>query len=212
LIAPQDPIRVLSVDDHPLVRQGIGALIASTTDIKLVGEASNGVEGIEQFRALRPDVTLMDIRMPVMGGIDAITTIRAEFKTARIVVLTTFQGDMLAQRALKAGAQGYLLKGEVRKDLIELIRAVHRGMRRIDTAVAQQLAQHTSEDPLSSREIEVLDLAAHGNSNKLIARELALAEGTVKCHMQNILAKLHAHDRTHAVSVAMRRGILGFGR
>lgn len=205
-----DPIRIFAVDDHPLVRQGIAALIASAPDLVLVGEASTGLEAVERYRTLEPDITLMDIRMPGMGGIDAITAIRAEFAAARIVVLTTFQGDMLAQRALKAGAQGYLLKSEVRRDLLDLIRAVHMGMRRIDTEVAQQLAQYTSDDPLSTREINVLDLAAKGNSNKLIARELAIAEGTVKTHMQHILVKLRANDRTHAVSVALRRGILGF--
>ena len=207
---PHDPIRILAVDDHPLVREGISALLAGVTDIKLVGEAPNGTEAIERFRSLRPDVTLMDLRMPGISGIDAVSAIRQEFCDARIVVLTTYQGDMLAQRALRAGAQGYLLKSEVRKDLIETIRAVHAGMRRIDVEVAQQMARHTAEEPLSLREVTVLMLAARGNSNKLIARELEIAEGTVKSHMQHILAKLQASDRTHAVTVALRRGIIGF--
>jgi len=210
LNALADPIRVLAVDDHPLVRDGIAALLASVVDIALVGEASDGIEAIEKYRQLRPDVTLMDLRMPSMGGIDAILAIRREFGSARIVVLTTYQGDMLAQRALRAGAQGYLLKGEVRRDLLEMIRAVHGGMRRIDVEVAQQLAEHTSEEPLSVRELKVLALVARGNSNKRIALQLAIAEGTVKSHMQHILSKLQASDRTHAVSVAIRRGIFEF--
>jgi DNA-binding NarL/FixJ family response regulator len=204
----RDPIRVLAVDDHPLVREGIAALIADVKDITLVGEASSGLEAIERFRALRPDVTLMDLRMPVMGGIEAITAIRGEFNDARIVVLTTYPGDMFAQRALKAGAQGYLLKSEVHRDLVDMVRAVNSGMRRVDIEVAQQLAQHTCEEPLSLREISVLRLVAQGSSNKVIARELDIAEGTVKSHVQHILSKLHAEDRTQAVSVAFRRGII----
>ena len=207
---PRDPIRVFCVDDHPLVREGISALLESVGDIELVGEASNGRQALELFRRLQPDVTLMDLRMPDLGGIDAITAIRQEFGTARIVVLTTYPGDMLAQRALRAGAQGYLLKSEASADLIEMIRAVHAGMRRIDGEVARQLARHTAAEALSARELGVLELAARGNSNKLIARELDISEATVKTHMQHILEKLQADDRTHAVSVARRRGIIGF--
>ncbi len=206
--ASRDPIRVLAVDDHPLVREGIAALIADVEDIKLVGEASSGLEAIERFRTLRPDITLMDLRMPVMGGIEATMAIRSEFNDARIVVLTTYPGDMLAQRALKAGAQGYLLKSEVHRDLVDMVRAVNGGMRRIDVEVAQQLAQHTCEEPLSLRELMVLELVAKGNANKVIARELDIAEGTVKSHVQRILAKLQAEDRTQAVSLALRRGII----
>ncbi len=204
------PIRVLSVDDHPLVREGIFALIAEAPDVELAGEASNGREAIEQFRLLRPDVTLMDLQMPDMGGIDAISAIRGEFKSARIVVLTTYLGDVLAQRAIKAGAQAYVLKSEVRRELLETIRAVHAGRRCINLEVAQLIAQHTADDLLSEREINVLRLIAAGNSNKLIARELLIAEGTVKSHVKNILAKLRANDRTHAVMLAIDRGILGF--
>ena len=206
----RETIRILAVDDHPLVREGIFALIASSGDVELVGEASTGREAIEQYRALQPDVTLMDLQMPDMGGIDAILTIREEFKSARIIVLTTYHGDVLAQRALKAGAQAYLLKSEVRKELLETIRAVQSGRRCINLEIAQQIAQHTTDDTLSAREINVLKLIANGNSNKLIARELLIAEGTVKSHVKNILAKLQAHDRTHAVMLAMERGILGF--
>ena len=189
------PIRVLSVDDHPLVREGIFALIAEAPDVELAGEASNGREAIEQFRLLQPDVTLMDLQMPDMGGIDAISAIRDEFKSARIVVLTTYLGDVLAQRAIKAGAQAYVLKSEVRRELLETIRAVHSGRRCINLEVAQLIAQHTADDLLSEREIRVLRL---------------IAEGTVKSHVKNILAKLRANDRTHAVMLAIDRGILGF--
>jgi DNA-binding NarL/FixJ family response regulator len=206
-----EQIRVLAVDDHPLMRDGIAALIATSKDITLVGEASTGLEAIERVRELQPDVTLMDMRMPGMCGIDAIQMIRREFADARIIVLTTFPGDVLAQRALKAGAQGYLLKSEVRTDLIDTIRAVRTGMRPVDPEIAQQLAENIFEEPLSQREITVLELAAHGNANKVIARELNVAEGTIKIHMQHILSKLRASDRTHAVALALRRGIIGLG-
>lgn len=202
------PIRVLVVDDHPLLREGIAALIINQPDIKLVAEASNGREAIELFRSQRPDVTLMDLQMPDMGGVDAIIAIRGEFPDARIVVLTTYVGDVLAQRALKAGAQSYLLKGNVRKDLLDTIRSVHSGQKRIQPEVAAQLADHAGDDALTPREIEVLLLIAGGNSNKAIADKLSIADETVKGHVSNVLSKLGANDRTHAVTLGLKRGII----
>ena len=202
------PIRVLVVDDHPLLREGIAALIINQPDIKLVAEASNGREAIELFRSQRPDVTLMDLQMPDMGGVDAIIAIRGEFPEARIVVLTTYVGDVLAQRALKAGAQSYLLKGNVRKDLLDTIRSVHSGQKRIQPEVAAQLADHAGDDALTPREIEVLLLIAGGNSNKAIADKLSIADETVKGHVSNVLSKLGANDRTHAVTLGLKRGII----
>ena len=201
-------IRVLAVDDHPLLREGIAALIANQPDIELVGEASSGREAIEKVRSLRPDVILMDLQMPEMSGIDAIITIRSEHPAARIVVLTTYGGDALAERALKAGAQAYVLKGLVRKDLLETIRVVHAGSKRISPEVATELASHTGEVGLSAREIEVLSLVAAGQSNKIIAAQLFITEATAKGHVKSILAKLGANDRTHAVTLALRRGII----
>jgi DNA-binding NarL/FixJ family response regulator len=174
----------------------------------LIGQASNGREAIESFRQHRPDVTLMDLRMPDMSGIEAITAIRAEFPSARIIVLTTYAGDVLAAGALKAGASGYLLKNLVRKELIETIRAVHAGKRRVPPEIAMEIAEHVGKDALSVREIEVLRRVAAGKSNKLIAAELDISEGTVKTHMKSILPKLDASDRTHAVMIALKRGIL----
>jgi DNA-binding NarL/FixJ family response regulator len=200
-------IRVLAVDDHPLLRTGIAALIANQPDLDLVGEASNGREAVEQFRSLLPDVTLMDLQMPDMGGIEVISAIRSEFSGARIVVLTTFAGDVLVQRALKAGAQAYVLKNAVRKDLLDVIRAVHSGQKRVQAEIAHDLAAHTGEPLLTSRELQVLELVAAGNSNKRIAGVLAIDEETVKGHVGNILSKLRARDRTHAVTLALRRGI-----
>ena len=201
-------IRILAVDDHPLLREGIAALIANRPDMELVGEAASGKQAIDTFRSLRPDVTLMDLQMPEMSGIDAIIAIRSEFPAARIVVLTTYGGDALAERALRAGAQAYVLKGLVRKDLLETIRIVHGGSKRISPDVAAQLASHMGEAGLSAREIEVLSLVAAGQSNKIIAAQLFITEATAKGHIKSILAKLGANDRTHAVTLALRRGII----
>jgi DNA-binding NarL/FixJ family response regulator len=203
-----DPIRILSVDDHPLLREGIAALLANQQDMKLVAQASTGKEAIVQFRSHRPDVTLMDLQMPEMSGIDAIIAIRSEFRDASIIVLTTYAGDALAQRALKAGAKAYILKNHVRKDLLETIRAVHAGTKRIHPEVAAEIAAHAADDELSAREIEVLSLVSDGQSNKLIADQLSITEETVKGHMKSILSKLGAKDRTQAVTVALKRGII----
>jgi DNA-binding NarL/FixJ family response regulator len=203
-----DLIHILSVDDHPLLREGIAALLANQKDMKLVAQASTGKEAILQFRSHRPDITLMDLQMPEMSGIDAIIAIRSEFRDASIIVLTTYAGDALAQRALKAGAKAYILKNHVRKDLLETIRAVHAGTKRIHPEVAAEIAAHAADDQLSAREIEVLSLVSNGKSNKLIADELSITEETVKGHMKSILSKLGAKDRTHAVTLALKRGII----
>jgi two-component system, NarL family, response regulator len=203
-----ESIRILTVDDHQLLREGIAAVLEGQEDMTLVAQASNGREAVESFRRLRPDVTLMDLRMPDMSGIEAIAAIRDEFPDARIIVLTTYAGDAQAAAALKAGAVGYLLKNLVRKELIETIRAVHSGKRRIPPEIATEIAEHVADDALTVREIEVLRRVAAGKSNKLIAAELDISEGTVKTHMKSILPKLDASDRTHAVMIALRRGIL----
>jgi DNA-binding NarL/FixJ family response regulator len=202
------PISVLAVDDHPLLREGVATLIANQTDMRLVAEASDGHEAVEAFRRHRPDVTLMDLQMPQMSGIDAMIIIRSECPHARVIVLTTYAGDALARRALQAGAQAYVLKSLVRKDLLNTIRTVHAGQRRVDPEIAAQLAEHTADDTLTPREIEVLAQIAAGNSNKRIADRLAITEETVKGHVRNILSKLGADDRTHAVTSALRRGII----
>ena len=201
-------IRILSVDDHPLLREGIAALVASQSDMKLVAEASTGREALEQFRKHRPDLTLMDLEMPDMNGIEAMIAICAEFPEARIIVLTTYKGDVQVLRALKAGARAYLLKGLLRKELLETIRAVHAGEKRISPEVAAQLADHVADDALTAREIEVLRLIAAGDANKLIANQLSITEETVKSHVGNILSKLGANDRTHAVTIGLKRGII----
>ena len=201
-------IRVLAVDDHPLLREGIAALIGSEEDMQLVGEASNGREAVDLFRKYQPDITLMDLQMPEMNGIDAIGAIRGEFPDARIIVLTTHPGDSLVSRALKAGARAYLLKGMLRKELSETIRAVHAGQKRMSSEVAAEIAEHSTDNALTPREIDVLRLIAAGNANKEIGARLSLTEVTVKSHVQNILAKLGANDRTHAVTIALKRGII----
>ena len=202
------PIRILSVDDHQLIRVGIATLLLPESDMEVVGEASNGREAIVRFRECRPDVTLMDIQMPEMNGFDAIIAIRDEFRDARIIVLTTYAGDVQALRAIKAGAQAYLLKNLLHKDLLQTIRAVHAGRKAITPHVAAQLAEHVADEGLSPKEIDVLRLIAAGNANKEIAAQLAIAEDTVKCRVKNILDKLGANDRTHAVTIGLKRGII----
>ena len=204
-------IRILVVDDHPFLREGIVGAINSQIDMVLIGEASNGQEAIEQFRLHRPDVTLMDLQMPTMNGTDAIIAIRGECPAARIVVLTAYKGDVQALRAFKAGAVGYLLKNMLRKELLDTIRIVDSGRRRIPPEIARELGEHVVDDELSEREIEVLKLIATGTSNKIIASQLSLAETTIKTHVQNILLKLDANDRTHAVTIALKRGYIDLG-
>ena len=202
-------IRILCVDDHPLLREGLAALISTQPDMQLVAEAASGLEAIAQYRLHQPDITLMDLQMEGMNGIETIIAIRAESPVAKIIVLTTYAGDVLAQRALKAGAQAYVLKGLVRKDILETIRAVQGGMKRVEPGVAAELAYHRADPSLTARETQVLSLIAAGNSNKLIAAQLQINEETAKTHIKSILAKLDAKDRTHAVTVGLRRGIIG---
>ncbi|SRR5579862_619546 len=201
-------IRILAVDDHALLREGIGALVADQPDMKIVAEAATGREAIEQFRLHTPDITLMDLQMPDMNGIDAIIAVRSEFPDARFIVLTTYSGDVQVSRALKAGARAFLLKSLLRKELLDTIRAVHAGQKRIPSNVAAQLADHLADDSLTAREIEVLRLVAAGNANKIIADQLCITEETVKGHVKNILSKLSANDRTHAVTIGLKRGII----
>ncbi len=201
-------IRVLAVDDHPLLRKGIAALVNAESDMKLVAEAATGVEAIKQFKDHRPDITLMDLQMPEMSGIEAMIAIREEFPEARVIVLTTYVGDTQVVRALKAGARGYLLKAKVNQELLDTIRDVHAGQRRITPDIAADVAEHTGKEALSGRETEVLRLIAAGNANKEVAARLSIGEDTVKRHVTNILAKLEANDRTHAVTIALKRGII----
>ena len=201
-------IRILAVDDHVLVREGIAALIGSEPELTLVAEASNGREDIQQFRAHRPDITLMDMQMPEMNGLDAIIAIRAEFPDAKIIVLTTYKGDVQILRALKAGAQGYLLKNTIHKELTETIRAVHGGKRALSPEASFEIAEHATDDSLTPAEINVLRLIAGGNANKQIADQLSITEETVKGRVKNILSKLGASDRTHAAMIGLKRGII----
>jgi DNA-binding NarL/FixJ family response regulator len=201
-------IRILCVDDHPILREGIAALVGKQPDMELVAEASNGLEAIELFRQNRPDVTLMDLQMPEMDGIEATHAIRREAPGARIIVLTTYVGDIQIKRAIQAGARGYLLKGLLRKELIETIRAVHAGQKRMSPEVAAEIAEHSSDDALTPRELDVLRLIGGGNANKEIAAQLSITEETVKGHVKNLLSKLNANDRTHAVTLALKRGII----
>ena len=203
-------IRILAVDDHPLVRQGIAGLVAIQPDMTLVGEASNGRDAIQQFREHRPDVTLMDLQMPEMDGIDAIIAIRNEFPEARIIVLTTYVGDVQILRALKAGARAYLLKNLLHKELLDTIRAVHAGKKTLSPDASYQLAEHATDDALTPAEVSVLRLIAAGNANKQIADQLSITEETVKGRVKNILSKLGANDRTHAAMIGMKRGIIEF--
>jgi DNA-binding NarL/FixJ family response regulator len=201
-------IRILTVDDHPLLRKGIAALVNAEADMKLIAEAANGKEAVEAFRSHQPDVTLMDIQMPAVDGLEAIDRIREEFPNARIIVLTTYTGDVQVLRALRAGARAYILKGHVHKELLETIRAVHAGQKRIPPDIAAELADHATDDELTDREIDVLRLIGTGNANKQIADQLSIGEATVKSHITNILSKLGANDRSHAVTIGLRRGII----
>jgi DNA-binding NarL/FixJ family response regulator len=201
-------IRVLCVDDHPVVRDGIAAIINLQPDMVLVGAAATGGEALERFFELRPDVALVDLQLPDMSGFDLIKKIKDKSPNARIIVLSSHEGDVDIQRALEAGAQGYVAKGIVRGELLETIRSVHTGKRRVPAAVAQKLAEHMADEPISPRELEVLSLMAAGKRNKEIASELSIAEDTVKMHVRNILSKLHVNDRTEAVTSALRRGII----
>jgi DNA-binding NarL/FixJ family response regulator len=200
-------IRILTVDDHPVLRKGIAALVNAENDMKLVAEASSGEEAIEKFRAHRPDVTLMDIQLPGLNGIETMSQIQKEFPNARVIVLTTYSGDVQVVRAIKAGARGYLLKRQVHRELLETIRAVHAGQRRIPQEIAAELVDHLRDD-LTPREIDVLRLIAGGNANKEIARQLLIGEASVKSHVANILSKLDAKDRAHAVTIGLKRGII----
>lgn len=202
------PIRLLIVDDHAIVREGVASLIAPEADMVVVGEAENGAEGEEAYHRLRPDIVLMDLQMPEKDGVEAITGIRAKAPNARIIVLTTYEGDVAAMRALKAGACGYLLKNSLRKELIDTIRAVHAGKRYVLPKIAQEIALHAAEEQLTAREVAILEQVAAGKANKLIAWELSVSEDTVKSHLRSVFSKLDVNDRTQAVTVALKRGII----
>jgi DNA-binding NarL/FixJ family response regulator len=204
------PIQILSVDDHPLIRQGVAGLVATQADMNLIAQAANGREAIQQFRRHRPDITLMDLQMPEMNGLDAIIAIRTEFPEARIIVLTTYAGDVQALRALKAGARAYLLKDSLHKELLATIRAVQAGRKSMSPEVSFQLAEHATDDTLTPAEVRVLRLIADGDANKEIAAQLSTSEDTVKGQVRNILSKLSAKDRTHAAMIGLKRGIIEF--
>ena len=203
-----DKIRILAVDDHPIFRQGITGLIADQLDLQVVAEAANGIEAIQQFRSHRPDITLMDLQMPEMGGLDAVIAIRGEFPEAKIIVLTTYSGDVQVLRALKAGARAYLLKNTLHKNLLETIRAVNAGRKALSPEASYELAEHSTDDALTPAEVEVLRLIASGNANKQIGDILSITEETVKGRVKNILSKLNANDRTHAATIGLKRGII----
>ncbi len=203
-----DKIRILAVDDHPIFRQGITGLIADQLDLQLVAEAANGIEAIQQFRSHRPDITLMDLQMPELGGLDAVIAIRGEFPEAKIIVLTTYSGDVQVLRALKAGARAYLLKNTLHKNLLETIRAVNAGRKALSPEASYELAEHSTDDALTPAEVEVLRLIASGNANKQIADILSITEESVKGRVKNILSKLNANDRTHAATIGLKRGII----
>ena len=206
--AEASPIRILVVDDHPVVRQGVAGLVGGHPDMRVVGEASNGREAIQQFRAHHPDVVLMDLQMPEMNGLDALMAIRDEAPEARIIVLTTYAGDAQVLRAIKAGARGYLLKSALHRELLETIRAVHAGKKSLSAEVSYELAEHATDDALTPAEVRVLRLIAEGNANKEIAEQLSVSEETVKGQVRNILSKLGAKDRTHAAMIGLKRGII----
>ena len=206
--AEASPIRILVVDDHPVVRQGVAGLVGGHPDMRVVGEASNGREAIQQFRAHHPDVVLMDLQMPEMNGLDALMAIRDEAPEARIIVLTTYAGDAQVLRAIKAGARGYLLKSALHRELLETIRAVHAGKKSLSAEVSYELAEHATDDVLTPAEVRVLRLIAKGNANKEIAEQLSVSEETVKGQVRNILSKLGAKDRTHAAMIGLKRGII----
>jgi len=202
-------IRVLTVDDHPLLREGIKAIIDQAEDMEMVAQAANGREAIQQFRKAKPDVTLMDVQMPELDGIEALVAIRSEYPDARVIVLTTYKGDAQAMRALKAGAHAFLLKSLLQQEMLDTIRDVHAGRRRIGEEIAEELAEHFNDEALTHREVHVLRLIAEGNSNKQIADVLAMSQDTIKGYVRNILTKLGANDRTHAVTIGLKRGIIG---
>ncbi len=203
-----NPIRIMTVDDHPLIREGIAGLVSLQPDFSLVAEAANGLEAVQKFRSHRPDVTLMDLQMPEMNGLDAVSAIRGEFPEARIIVLTTYSGDVQAIRAVKAGAQGYLLKDTLHRDLVDTIRAVYAGRKSLSPEVSFKLAEHVTDELLTPAEVRVLRLIAEGNANKEIARKLSLSEETIKGQVRSILGKLGAKDRTHAAMIGLKRGII----
>jgi DNA-binding NarL/FixJ family response regulator len=205
---PSRPIRILLADDHHVLREGVRALAADECDMEFVAEASSGQEVIDEFRKHRPDVVLMDLQLPDMNGIEAMIAIRTEFPEARFIILTTYAGDVQISRALKAGARAYLLKSLLRRELLDTIRAVHAGQKRIPAEVAAQIADHLADDSLTYREIDVLRLIAAGNANKIVADKLSITEETVKGHVKSILSKLGANDRTHAVTIGLKRGII----